>query len=104
MTFFEDVFAIVDLIATECRTYRGMWLAYSFLAGGLLLSLAMCIALFAVTFQMMAIIASASADFFLDNPTPILIWIGIVYITLAVMKNVHKTYLEMRKVILKGNR
>lgn len=104
MTFFDELMSIVNLIKDECRTYRGMWMAYSFLAGGLIASLIMCVVLFAVTVQMMSIILSVSSDFFQDNPVPLFIWGGIVYVTYSVMKNVHGTYLDMRKVIIKGNR
>lgn len=102
--FWGEFKDLVQSIKTDISTNKGMWLAYAFLFIGMFVVIAVNFMLISGTFHVFAAFERMDPDFFFDNPVPLFVYGAFIYLGVDTLKTLYKAYLNLRKIIKKGNR
>lgn len=102
--FWGEFKDLVQSIKADISTNQGIWLAYAFLIIGMLSLIAINVMLMSGTYSLFVSLQKANPEWFFDNPAPLFVYGFMIYLTIDYMKDLHRTYCQIRKIIKKGNR
>lgn len=101
--FWGELKDLVQSIKADIETNKGMWLAYAFLVLGILMVIVVNFLLMSGTYSVFVALERMDPEFFFDNPVPLFVYGALIYLTFDVLKSLHEAYLDLRKIIKKGN-